>query len=474
MKTVKLFESIINYTADAIAVLDVEDRIILMNAAFEKIYGWTTAELVGKKFPIIPDHLLEETKAIFDRVHAGETVSDYVTTRKRKDGTFLKVNLTLSPVRDEQGTIIGKASITRDVTEYYNILDELKRMNELYALITNNMSDIVSVADFNGNLLYFSPSHERFSGISELESDKKYQYIHPDDRLRVKRALEQLKEQFVPVTFEYRMLHVSGDFHWLEATAVPAEDEDGKKMIITSRDISRRKEAEEMLRNTEKMLVLGDLAAGIAHEIRNPLTTLRGFLQLIRETEAPQTEYVDLMFSEVDRINSIVIELLLLAKPQIANYTVIDLIRVLKDVLRLLKSEALMKQVVFESRWNVQNAFVFGEANHLKQVFINIIKNGIEAMSDGGVIAVRLEKSQCNMKCYNIHFEDQGCGIDEEEITKIGTPFYTSKEKGTGLGIMVSKKILKDHDGDMAITSELGIGTTVTVTLPYYTKEPLD
>lgn len=466
MKTVQLLESIMSHTTDAIDVFDINNRILLVNPAFEKIYGWTAAELIGQPLPIIPEHLYEEAYDMYRKIQAGETISDYITVRQRKDGSLITVNLTILPVRDENGEIIAKAAITRDVTEHINILNELKEINKQHHFITSNMSDVISLVNREGKLMYASPSLEKFIGKKHIEGVDLLTYIHPEDRVRCERVFQRMIKEFCPINIDYRVIHKDGNIIHVETKGVPVDDEHDTKFVLTTRDITKRKMAENIVRNTDKMLVLGELAAGIAHEIRNPISSIRGLLQLIREESNANPEHLELMFSEIDRINMIVSELLLLAKPQKVNYKAINLKQVVEDVLRLLKSEAMLKQTHFVTNWNERDATVFGDANHLKQVIINVIKNGIEAMENGGEIVVTIDHNKCNQVV--VRFKDEGCGIRKEVLNKIGEPFFTTKANGTGLGLMISKKIIQDHEGKLHIDSVAGKGATITIVLPRY------
>ncbi|WP_261177956.1 ATP-binding protein [Anaerobacillus sp. CMMVII] len=217
------------------------------------------------------------------------------------------------------------------------------------------------------------------------------------------------------------------------------------------------------MENSEKLSLVGQLSASIAHEIRNPLTTLKGFLQLIKSQGEFTPTYIDLMLSEMDRIESITSELLLLAKPQAIEFQEENMKDIIFDVVTLLQSQALMK--------NVEIIFLYEEvgsiycvSSQMKQVFINIIKNAIEAMSEAGVIYVRLT----NLDKYYILIEviDEGCGIPEELASNIGLPFYSTKEKGTGLGMLTTYKLVNDHGGTITFDSKVGEGTTFKIQLP--------
>ena len=223
-----------------------------------------------------------------------------------------------------------------------------------------------------------------------------------------------------------------------------------------------------LLRNAEKLSVIGELAAGIAHEIRNPLTSLRGFIQLLKPTLVDHQMYADIMLSELDRINFIVSELLVLAKPHNVKIKSLPLVFLLKNVLTLLASEANLKNIRFHTAFGC-DPLISGEENQLKQVFINVIKNAIEAMSGHGDVTLTTSAKAAGQVVITI--TDNGCGIPEELLPKLGEPFFTTKDNGTGLGLMISRKIIKDHDGHLEVSSKPGEGTTVKITLPIVAAE---
>ncbi len=227
----------------------------------------------------------------------------------------------------------------------------------------------------------------------------------------------------------------------------------------------------EFIKESEKLTVVGELAAGIAHEIRNPLTSLRGFTQLLEFQSSLKSEYLPIMITEIDRINTIVGELLLLAKPNKVDFREVELLELLETITTFMSAQANLHGVTIRLEKTVSKPiFTYGLENKMKQVFINILKNSIEAMPDGGMITVHLTKK--NEKVH-ITFIDQGQGIPYEILEKIGQPFFTTKEEGTGLGIMVCRSIIENHKGVMNIESEVGKGTKVEIILDAYVPPPL-
>jgi PAS domain S-box-containing protein len=234
-------------------------------------------------------------------------------------------------------------------------------------------------------------------------------------------------------------------------------------VIITFVNITERKQAVDMLQKLEKLRVIGQLAAGVAHEIRNPLTTIRGFLQLHRgRFDNPGT--VELMLSELDRINMIISEFLVLAKPQATRFQLTDLRDTIRRVIGFMESESNLTNVGFELYVEPELPPVRCEENQNKQVFINVIKNSQQSMPSGGTIRMELKRSGQDKVL--IRITDQGCGISDDQMSRLGEPFYTTKDSGTGLGLMISYKIVENHGGALRITSNSGSGTTVDIELP--------
>jgi two-component system, sporulation sensor kinase A len=218
-----------------------------------------------------------------------------------------------------------------------------------------------------------------------------------------------------------------------------------------------------MLQKTEKLTIVGQLAAGIAHEIRNPLTAIKGFTQLL--SNMGHRDYTDVILTELDRIDKIVSDLLVLAKPQISNLEEINLVELIDRVVTLLKTQAIMYNIDIISDISLKDCpMIEAEADQIKQVLINLIKNAIEAMPDGGVVTIEAEGSSEDHVV--IRVIDEGIGIPRELISRLGEPFFSTKEKGTGLGLMICQRIIKNHKGSLEIDSEVNKGTTFTIRLP--------
>jgi len=348
-------------------------------------------------------------------------------------------------------------------------LTDIYRMVEAseskYRLIAENTSDLIMVMDEKQAVSYFSPSHEIVLGFQccELESLELCKFIHPDDVKGFRSTIKLMFDNKESQSMEFRLKHKEG--HWIEfesrCVPVKRENELIGNIVIISRDISERKQAEEILLRSEKLSIVGELAAGVAHEIRNPLTTLKGFMQLYKKENSSIDE---LLLNELGRIETITSQLLTLGKPQAMQLIRTNILEIIEGTLELLAPEALMSNIQFKLDYEEPSYFITCERNQLKQVFLNLLKNAMEAMKDGGEIQINLRRGSED-ECI-ISVQDQGCGIPEELLPRLGEPFYTLKEKGTGLGLMISHKIIKQHQGSITFTSKENAGTKVEIKLP--------
>ncbi|MCM3765046.1 ATP-binding protein [Neobacillus niacini] len=220
----------------------------------------------------------------------------------------------------------------------------------------------------------------------------------------------------------------------------------------------------EELNQKEKLAVIGQMAAAVGHEIRNPLASLKGFTQLQIETNAAANGYYPIMIQEIDRINSIVDDLMYLGRPREPKYEKANIEQIINYTLSLTNHQAVENGVTVETIKREPIPLIDCDEGRLKQLFINLIKNAIEAMPDGGRVRISIQVLD-NQKL-EISIEDEGLGISKESINNLFEPFYTTKKDGTGLGLIVSHQIIKDHNGDLRIESEQGNGTRVIVSLP--------
>ncbi|MCM2536191.1 ATP-binding protein [Neobacillus pocheonensis] len=243
------------------------------------------------------------------------------------------------------------------------------------------------------------------------------------------------------------------------------EQKEIESFVTVGRNITNRIKNDDALRNLDRLSIIGQLAAGVAHEIRNPLTSLKGFSKLLKSTtyKEKQDHYLAIIMDELDRIDMIVNEFMSLAKPQAIQFERGNLISIIDSTINVLHPQALLHNVQINSLYEKKDIELLCSPNQLKQVFVNFLKNAIESMPNGGNVHIDVEILED--KRVMISFIDEGAGIEADRLRYLGTPFYTTKDKGIGLGLTVSNKIIQEHNGTMKIESHIGKGTTVKVEL---------
>ncbi|WP_144450481.1 ATP-binding protein [Halalkalibacter nanhaiisediminis] len=219
------------------------------------------------------------------------------------------------------------------------------------------------------------------------------------------------------------------------------------------------------LRRLEKLKTVSEIAASISHEVRNPLTVTKGFIQLMRDpdlTEKQKELYINFSLEELDRAERTITDYLTFAKPSLHNIEILDVNKEIDYIIKVVNPFALLNNVHIDVQKD-DDLSIVGEGEKLHQCLINIIKNGIESMPEGGKMSIHLKEK--NGKAA-ISIRDTGVGMNEEQIERLGTPFYTTKDKGTGLGTMVVYSIIKAMRGDIKVESEVGKGTCFILSFP--------
>ena len=374
--------------------------------------------------------------------------------------------------KDELGLLASRidtmgGNLYSYTTQLKDAAKELRSTKQYLESFVNHTSDAIHVADLTGNIIQVNRAFEKMYGWSEHEALGQPLNNVPKEYLSIHHQLEATVLEGGSVTdYETVRFTKSGELIDLSITISSIRDELGAIVAIASisRNITSRKQSEEMIRRSEKLSVVGQIAAGVAHEVRNPLTTLRGFVQLQQQTGSLSPAHLEVMLGELDQINMIVSEFLVFAKPQANRFQPIAIMGLVGNIMMLLDSEAKMSNVQLTLLADDDLPEVIGEANQLKQVFVNIMKNSIEAMPGGGVLTIKLERNADNTLI--LQFIDQGCGIAEEDLLRLGEPFFTKKANGNGLGLMISQQIITAHKGSIVFRSELGKGTCVEISIP--------
>ena len=355
-------------------------------------------------------------------------------------------------------------------------------ISNLYGMILDNIDRAVIAFDSDGRITLFNPAAEALMECSSRQIvGKSYQDLFKNQETLLYLVKVALKESRSITDDEGLFLHRSNASP-LPVNAYTAPifaqggNQNGAVMII--RDLSRIKELEGTLRRADRLSMLGTLAAGLAHEIKNPLGGIKGAAQLLSmelSKGSPLQDYTQIMIKEVERINFIIEELMDLGSPREPEVGDVDLARVFNDIVLLQREAARSRNIQFKLKLDPSIPPVQGDEGLLTRLFLNLIKNAGESISREGevVIETRIASNyhmtgpgRRSSPMVDIIISDTGCGIDQQEMDRIFTPYFTTKSKGSGLGLAISQKIIEDHNGLLKIESTPHQGTTVTISLP--------
>ncbi|WP_079507414.1 PAS domain-containing sensor histidine kinase [Mesobacillus jeotgali] len=463
----ELLSLFLDCTADGFAIVDMEDRFVRINHMYTEIFGFTEEDLLGKTFHDFanPDFVPD----IINQVKAGQAFTNMITQRFHKNGSMLDIAVSYSPFRNKQGEIIAIIAIYRDITKLVSMEQELHRTRELYELITENTSDMIKVIDKNKRILYASPSHGKVIGLQpdQVVGKNLSEFLTKEEDAILDIKLVEILETGEPQILRKRFTTCDQQSVYTEYNFSPIYNEKNEieSFVSVGRNITDRVKHEATIRNLDRLSVTGQLAAGVAHEIRNPLTALKGFSKLLQTCldKEKQEDYLAIIMNELDRIDMIVNEFMSLAKPQAIEYVNEDLKKIMDSTIHIIQPQAILHNVQIIPSYPDGKIRLSCNPHQLKQVFLNFMKNAIESMSAGGNVVIGMQLKEKGKVLVSI--SDEGTGIESERLRYLGTPFYTTKEKGIGLGLTVSNKIIQEHKGSMKIVSEVDKGTTVFVEL---------
>ncbi len=384
------------------------------------------------------------------------------------------------------------AELEASEVEHKQAAEALRESEEKFRTFVEKANDIVYSLTLDGMFMYASPNWTEILGheISEVMGQSFVPFVHPDDVPRCVAFLEGVAAGKKQAGIEYRVKHKNGSWRWHTSNASPVKDEEGKVVsyLGIARDITERKQMETQLMQAEKMASLGMLVAGVAHEINTPVAAIssmhdtlvraversRSTLNTMFTEESDERQKVDRVFkviedanrviaSGTERVANIVRRLKTFARLDEAELKQVDIHEGIEDTLTMVHHELKNKVVIERSFGDVPPISCY--PSQLNQVFLNLLINAIQAIEDEGTITITtLQKDD---HAY-IQFRDTGVGIPDEALARIFVPGYTTKDRGTstGLGLSICHQIVRDHNGNILVESEVGKGTIFTIVLP--------
>ncbi|MBN2404346.1 MAG: PAS domain-containing protein [Coriobacteriia bacterium] len=337
------------------------------------------------------------------------------------------------------------------------------------SILRSITSGVITVGP-DGSVATANPAAERMLGMREVDMvPRRIGMLFSDDGGLDQDVVKVLEGPLPRMVRDVRMVSRAGRTLHVQLSTSRMRDIDGRILgaVVTLEDVSEVKALTDQLIRADRLAAMGELTAGVAHEVRNPLGIIRASVQLLEDPDSGPlrtSEAASVIKQEIDRLDRVIKALLDFGRPSRPTLMATAVTDVLSDVVLFTRRFASQSHVQIEEQYPAQLPDVIADADQLKQVFVNLISNAVQAMEDtGGTIRVKVDTDDAFV---SVSVIDDGPGIDTEDLSKVFDPFYSTRDAGTGLGLTMVHRIVDDHNGHIEVASEPGAGTRFTVSLP--------
>ena len=459
---------------DAIFTTDPKGQVMSCSAAASDLLGLLPGEAVGRHVSSIYADGIAEARRVMQRLRKEGRFRGYLTSLLSSAGRRIPIVLSASAITNHAGEIVGTLGVAHNLSELRRLEDELTTKNRFMANILQDSADAIMTMDPEDNITSWNRGAEAIFGYSAAEMvGRSVSIIVPPD-LREARELDHLREKFraLGVVRNHQTERITKDGRRIQVifTRTAIRDEIGNIVGSSSvlKDVTTDRNMERQLADAEHLATLGELSAGLAHEIKNPLAGIKGAIEVIREsipTSDVHREILGDVLHEVNRIDKIVRDLLNYAKPKPPAHSDIDLAEMAQRIVAMVENSSKNDALFIRLHKLTRIPGFTGDETQLEQVLLNLLLNAQKAMPGGGPIDVRLSHDPVEgVVCFEV--EDHGSGISEEVRKKLFQPFFTTRTDGTGLGLATCMKNVQYHGGSIEVHSEAGRGARFVVTLP--------
>jgi len=478
-----------------------DGRCIEWNPSAERIFGWSHQEMVGRTMEgIVPEHARAQVRVVAQRLVRGRGGERSTNENVTKDGRIIVCDWYNTALVDPQGQVIGMASLVEDITERKHAEEALKRSETRFRELIERAPEAIFVARL-GVFLYANPAFVAYLGFDDaaaLVGTQTIEHVHTDDRVAFAARAEPRPADARHAAREVRLLRRDGTVVTAEIVSMLVDYDGAPALLGFARDVTERKQMQVRLLQADRMVSVGTLAAGVAHEINNPLAymlanlehvTRRKLPQIAGELDrlgdveigegAPQVASVRRLLAEVgemleiaregaDRVRTIVRDLKTFSRADEERRGPVDVHRVLDASINMAWNEIRHSAILHRDYGQVPP--VDANESRLGQVFLNLLVNAAQAIPAGHATEneIRVRTSTDPSGDVRVEISDSGCGIAPEAVARIFDPFYTTKPEGvgTGLGLWICQGIVTGLGGAITVDSTIGRGTTFTLTLP--------
>jgi PAS domain S-box-containing protein len=474
------FTELFQTLREGVYLASADDRITEVNPALARMLGYENKEeLLNREIASLyrkPEDRAEELNQLGD---LGFLRAHEIALRHRQEGRDVVAVHTTAAIRDPAGKFVRYQGTFVDVTEQREMERRLHREQEFAGRLMDSFPDLVIALDNEGRYTFVSPQIFDILGFrpEELMGKRMGGRTDPSDRTAMLEMFDDLIfKRLSEGQIEYRTQHKNGAWRVFRASARPLHDEEGRitGVIASARDITEQQRLQQQLIQSERLAAMGQMIAGVAHELNNPLTAILGVTELLRDqsTDESASRQLDLAHRQARRAAHIVQSLLVFSRPSTPRSTLLHLPDLLQRTLQLHEHSLRANHIQVDLAARPDLPTVLGDSNQLTQVFLNLIVNAEQAIHevrDRGTLRIRLGVVGERVL---ITFQDDGVGIRRELLPRIFDPFFTTKRpgRGTGLGLSICMAIVREHNGDISAQPVPDGGSVFTVSLPVCTE----
>jgi len=466
----QVLAAVLDASDDAIFATDLTGAISAWNRGAERIYGYSIREALGRSFAmLVPRDQGDAVAPILSRIAAGVRVDPHETIQLTKGGDRIEVLLSVSPIRDDHAAVVGASAIARDMTLEKRAQRRHRSSEARAQAIVATAVDGIILIDRRGRIESFNPAAERLFGYSASDIlGRNVSILMPEPYSSehdhyVRRYLMTGQRHIIGIGREVTGRMKDGTTFPLHLSVAELVIEGETKFTGIVRDLTERVELEERLREESGLVRLGELAAVLAHEIKNPLAAVSGAIQVLTEhlSSAEDREIADEVLRRLDSLSAMMSDLLLYARPPKPKLGMVPVVELLDNLIAFMR---------LDSSWHDVDVVVEGDASPvtadaelLKVALQNLLVNAVQAMGGEGRLRIGVSESE---GAVHVDITDSGPGIPAEIQPRLFTPFFTTKARGTGLGLATVRRIADAHSGTVRIVASDTAGTTVRFTLP--------
>lgn len=464
----EMLAAILESSDDAIIRERLDGVIASWNRGAERMFGYSAAEAVGQPISMLSSAGSVDQQA--PRIDATRSAQSYEAVRVAKGGRPVNVSIRLSPIRDTSGEVIGRTIVARDIGDRLETVQSLRTTQARWRAVIDAAVDAIVVIDANGVIETFNRAAERMFGYTEQEAlGQNVTLLMPapyrDDHDRyLDHYLKTGEQKIIGIGREVTARRRDGSTFPVHLSVGEMRVGADRRFTGILHDLSARTRLEERLREQSALARLGEMGAVIAHEVRNPLAAVRGAIQVVGSrlpAEGKDAPVIKEILARLDALNNLLNDLLLFARTPEPRFAPVSLSGLLRLTADLLGGDPTFRDVRVDL--DGDPAPIMADAGLLKIVFQNLFINAAQAMQGKGSIRAAIV---ADTRVQRVTVTDTGPGVPVDVREKLFTPFFTTKARGTGLGLSTARRLIETHGGTIEVDCPPGGGTIVTVELP--------